>query len=127
MFIDFAFLSDTFFNTLHRTAGDAGAVYQLVYLRRGTGAGRAGAADEPLAAAERFCEGYILIFRGSPLLIQLFLIYYGLGQFGVSATAFYGCCCGSRSSARCWRWRCALRPIRPKSCAGRCWRSHRPD
>src|SRR5690606_30048849 len=25
--------------------------------------------------------GYIYFFRGSPLLIQLFLIYYGLGQF----------------------------------------------
>jgi len=25
--------------------------------------------------------GYIFFFRGSPLLIQLFLIYYGLGQF----------------------------------------------
>lgn len=30
---------------------------------------------------ERFARGYILIFRGSPLLIQMFLIYYGLGQF----------------------------------------------
>ena len=28
-----------------------------------------------------FARGYILVFRGSPLLIQLFLIYYGLGQF----------------------------------------------
>jgi octopine/nopaline transport system permease protein len=26
-------------------------------------------------------RGYVFIFRGSPLLIQLFLIYYGLGQF----------------------------------------------
>jgi octopine/nopaline transport system permease protein len=28
-----------------------------------------------------FARAYIFIFRGSPLLIQLFLIYYGLGQF----------------------------------------------
>lgn len=28
-----------------------------------------------------FAKMYILVFRGSPLLIQLFLIYYGLGQF----------------------------------------------
>ena len=27
-------------------------------------------------------KGYIFIFRGSPLLIQMFLIFYGLGQFG---------------------------------------------
>nr|WP_319492998.1 ABC transporter permease subunit [uncultured Desulfobacter sp.] len=25
--------------------------------------------------------GYIFFFRGSPLLVQLFLIYYGLAQF----------------------------------------------
>lgn len=30
-----------------------------------------------------FARLYILVFRGSPLLIQLFLIYYGLGQFEV--------------------------------------------
>ena len=24
---------------------------------------------------------YVLFFRGTPLLVQLFLIYYGLGQF----------------------------------------------
>lgn len=26
-------------------------------------------------------RGYVFIFRGSPLLVQIFLIYYGLGQF----------------------------------------------
>ena len=28
-----------------------------------------------------FARGYIFAFRGSPLLVQVFLIYYGLGQF----------------------------------------------
>ena len=28
-----------------------------------------------------FAEGYSAIFRGTPLLVQLFLFYYGLGQF----------------------------------------------
>ena len=28
-------------------------------------------------------RGYIFVFRGSPLLIQMFLVYYGLGQFAV--------------------------------------------
>ena len=28
-----------------------------------------------------FARGYIFVFRGSPLLVQIFLIYYGLGQF----------------------------------------------
>src|SRR6478752_9836011 len=29
----------------------------------------------------RFARFYVYVFRGTPLLIQLFLIYYGLGQF----------------------------------------------
>jgi polar amino acid transport system permease protein len=32
---------------------------------------------------------YIEIFRGTPVLVQLFLIYYGLPQFGLTLTAFY--------------------------------------
>ncbi len=29
-----------------------------------------------------FCaRGYVFVFRGTPLLVQIFLIYYGLGQF----------------------------------------------
>jgi len=30
---------------------------------------------------ERFAAGYIFVFRGSPLLIQMFLVYYGISQF----------------------------------------------
>ena len=30
---------------------------------------------------ERIARGYVFVFRGSPLLVQMFLIYYGLGQF----------------------------------------------
>lgn len=32
----------------------------------------------PLAA---LAYGYVFVFRGTPLLVQIFLIYYGLGQF----------------------------------------------
>jgi len=32
--------------------------------------------------------GYIEIFRGTPSLVQLFLVYYGLPQFGITFTAF---------------------------------------
>lgn len=35
-----------------------------------------------------FAQGYILIFRGSPLMIQLFMIYYGLGQFAAIRHSF---------------------------------------
>lgn len=32
--------------------------------------------------------GYTEIFRGTPVLVQLFLVYYGLPQFGVTFSAF---------------------------------------
>jgi len=31
--------------------------------------------------ARAFVAAYVFVFRGSPLLVQIFLIYYGLGQF----------------------------------------------
>jgi len=33
-------------------------------------------------------RGYVYVFRGSPLLVQLFLIYYGLAQFGFVRDSF---------------------------------------
>jgi His/Glu/Gln/Arg/opine family amino acid ABC transporter permease subunit len=39
-------------------------------------------------AAGDFAKGYIFIFRGSPLLIQMFLVFYGLGQFGFIRYSF---------------------------------------
>jgi len=36
----------------------------------------------------QFSRFYIWIFRGTPLLVQLFIIYYGLGQFGLKLPAF---------------------------------------
>lgn len=35
-----------------------------------------------------FARAYVFVFRGSPLLVQLFLIYYGLGQFAVVRDSF---------------------------------------
>jgi octopine/nopaline transport system permease protein len=40
------------------------------------------------AWASRFARGYVFVFRGSPLLIQMFLVYYGLGQFAVVRHSF---------------------------------------
>ncbi len=33
--------------------------------------------------AEAFVSGYVQLFQGIPLLVQLFLAYYGLGLFGI--------------------------------------------
>ncbi len=44
-------------------------------------------APAPLAA---LAEAYVFVFRGTPLLVQLFLIYYGLSQFpAVRASIFW--------------------------------------
>src|SRR5690606_32876714 len=32
-------------------------------------------------ALSGFAYAYVFVFRGTPLLVQIFLIYYGLGQF----------------------------------------------
>lgn len=34
-----------------------------------------------IAPLVQFSRAYVFVFRGSPLLVQLFLIYYGVGQF----------------------------------------------
>ena len=34
-----------------------------------------------IAALDWFARLYVFVFRGTPLLVQIFLIYYGLGQF----------------------------------------------
>lgn len=41
-----------------------------------------------LPVATQFSRFYIWVFRGTPLLVQLFIIYYGLGQLGLKLPAF---------------------------------------
>lgn len=43
-----------------------------------------GSGSRPLSG---FAAGYVFVFRGTPLLIQIFMIYYGLGQFRPSLQA----------------------------------------
>lgn len=43
-------------------------------------------AENPLLRG--FATSYSLFFRGTPLLVQIFLIYFGLGQFGLIRTSF---------------------------------------
>lgn len=42
--------------------------------------------DNPLLRGA--AAGYSLFFRGTPLLVQIFLVYYGLGQFGFVRQSF---------------------------------------
>lgn len=86
--IDFAFLSETFLKlaaALPVTLGLffssflLGGVLALLILALRM-------SRNPLLSG--FARLYILVFRGSPLMIQLFLIYYGLGQFDVIRHSF---------------------------------------
>jgi len=38
--------------------------------------------------AERLMAAYVFVFRGTPLLVQIFLIYYGMGQFEIVRNSF---------------------------------------
>ena len=35
-----------------------------------------------------FCSGYIQFFRGTPLLVQLFILYYGLPRYDIRLSSF---------------------------------------
>lgn len=79
--MDFAFLSETFLTLLGGipltlnlavvsvAIGGICAVFLAIMRLSGV---------PPLAW---FARSYVYVFRGTPLLIQIFLIYYGLGQF----------------------------------------------
>ncbi len=69
--------------------------------------------------------GYVYFFRGTPLLAQTFLIYYGFGTFrpfleSIGLWVFSA----MRGIAPFWRFRSTRQPTRLKSCAAlsRVWR-----
>lgn len=43
---------------------------------------------------------YVFFFRGTPLLLQLFLVYYGISSSKSCARASYGPICASHTGAR---------------------------
>ena len=42
----------------------------------------------PIAGLAWLARAYVFIFRGTPLLVQIFLVYYGLGQFRPALQGF---------------------------------------
>jgi len=79
--MDLAFMAETFVQLLQGlpltlnlafTSVALGAVFAMMFaLMRMSG----------LAALDWVARTYVFVFRGTPLLVQIFLIYYGLGQF----------------------------------------------
>ena len=49
------------------------------------GLGRLDPQRQPLYA---ICSAYVLLIRGTPLLVQLFILFFGLPQFGIVLPAF---------------------------------------
>ncbi|HEX2509143.1 MAG TPA: ABC transporter permease [Microvirga sp.] len=79
--MDFAFMKETFLRLLEgvpltlnlaATSVALGAVFaMLLALMR----------MSRVPVLDWIARGYVFVFRGTPLLVQIFLIYYGLGQF----------------------------------------------
>jgi polar amino acid transport system permease protein len=80
--MDFAFMKDTFFSlmsgvpltlNLAFTSVAFGAVFAMILaLMRMSG----------LRVLDAIAQAYVFVFRGTPLLVQIFLIYLGLPQLG---------------------------------------------
>ncbi len=64
--MDFAFMRDTFWTLLSGVPLTLNLAFMSVALG---------------AVLDWIARAYVFVFRGSPLLVQIFLIYYGLGQF----------------------------------------------
>jgi octopine/nopaline transport system permease protein len=79
--MDFAFMLET----LQRIAAGVPLMLQLAALSIAIGAVFAMVLAlmrvSGILALDLAARGYVFVFRGTPLLVQIFLIYYGLGQF----------------------------------------------
>lgn len=97
--IDFAFLLDTLLKLLSALPTTLTLFFSSLSLGLLLSFGIVGMRVSrcPLLSYPARC--YIMIFRGTPLIIQMYLIYYGLGQFPVVRESFawvvlrspYGC------------------------------------
>ncbi|AUH00050.1 ABC transporter permease [Prodigiosinella confusarubida] len=80
--IDFTFLTETFLQLLAALPVTLGLFFSSLAIGAMLSAVIVAMRVSRSLPLSLFARGYMLIFRGTPLLIQLFLIYYGLGQFG---------------------------------------------
>jgi octopine/nopaline transport system permease protein len=79
--MDFDFLSDTMAKLLAATPMTLGLFAASVAIGAVLACGVVWMRVSGIGPLERFARGYIFIFRGSPLMIQMFLVYYGVSQF----------------------------------------------
>jgi octopine/nopaline transport system permease protein len=79
--MDFAFMAETFVKLLEGIPLTLNLAFASVALGAVVAMLLAAMRMSGLAALDWFARGYVFVFRGTPLLVQIFLIYYGLGQF----------------------------------------------
>lgn len=86
--MDFALM----WQSLPKLLEGAGLTFQLVFLSLALGFVVAVAVAllrlSPYRAVSATAYSYVFVFRGTPLLVQIFLIYYGLGQFEAVRESF---------------------------------------
>ncbi|EJL84045.1 amine acid ABC transporter, permease protein, 3-TM region, His/Glu/Gln/Arg/opine family [Polaromonas sp. CF318] len=65
-----------------------GLVGALLLVGRLSAARSAPGAQKAARIVRRVLDGYVLLFQGTPLLMQLFLAYFGLALFGINVPAW---------------------------------------
>ena len=81
MGIDFAFLSETFLKLLEAVPTTLGLVSSALLIGGVWACVLVAMRLSSHVVPRSFARVYIFLFRGTPLLIQIFLLYYGVGQF----------------------------------------------
>ncbi len=88
--IDFAFLEETFVKLLSGIPLMLKLAFSSVAIGLFFAIALAFAMRSRVRPLAWLAEIYVFVFRGTPLLVQIFLVYYGLGQFeGVRASALW--------------------------------------
>ncbi|WP_263263875.1 ABC transporter permease subunit [Pseudomonas sp. RIT-PI-S] len=86
--IDFEFLGNTFLKLLSALPTTLGLFFASLVLGLGLSLVIVALRVSRRPWLSYPARGYIALFRGTPLLVQMFLIYYGLGQFPAVRESF---------------------------------------
>jgi octopine/nopaline transport system permease protein len=79
--MDLAFMAESFWRLIGGVPLTLRLALSSVALGLGLAVALALAMRSSVPPLRWLAEAYVFVFRGTPLLVQLFLIYYGLGQF----------------------------------------------
>ncbi|NTF64792.1 ABC transporter permease [Rhizobium rhizogenes] len=79
--MDWNFLSETFVSLISAIPLTLSLAGLSILFGAVLALGLATARLSGITALDGFARFYVFVFRGTPLLVQIFLIYYGLGQF----------------------------------------------